>query len=503
MAADPPFLAMHGICKRFGATLANDDVAINLERGDILGLLGENGAGKTTLMNILFGAYAPDAGRIEIDGTPVEMTNSAVALRHGVGMVHQHFHLVARHSVLENLMTGRPGRHGLLDRSGALARLDEISAHYGLDLEPDRLAGGLSIGEQQRLEILKALFWGARILILDEPTAVLTPQEARRLFKALKAMAEKGMAIIFISHKLVEVLDLTSHIAILRNGLKVADLATADVNNKAELAELMCGHALTPPHRAKQQKAGPVLMALDGITAGGRGRQLHDINLTLRGGEIVGIAGVSGNGQQELADVIAGVEPVLSGHIEIDGHPITDPDPVKMQAAGIGRVPEDRMGTGLITGLPLADNFVLSRAGQAPFSRFGFLSRTKIEQFARRQIELFSITAAGLNIRTGTLSGGNLQKVLLARELAWKPKVLLAAQPTRGLDVSAVDFVHEQLLAVRSAGGAVLLICEDLEELLQLCDRIAVLYEGRIAGVVDRKNASRNEIGLLMGGAAS
>ncbi len=500
MTATPPLLAMRGISKRFGAVPANDGIDLTLRRGDILGLLGENGAGKTTLMNILFGTYAPDLGSIAIDGKPVDISDSAVALALGIGMVHQHFHLVGRHTVLENLLVGHKGRRGLLDRAGARRRLAELAQSFGLSIDPDAIVGEMSVGQQQRLEILKALFWGARILILDEPTAVLTPQETEALFAALRALAREGIGIIFISHKLQEVRAITNRVVILRLGRVSAALDDTRAHSERELAELMCGHPITPPEKPSF-RPGRTLLRLSGMSTTRGHPPLRDVALEIRAGEILGIAGVSGNGQRALADVIAGVLPPSAGTIEVDGTVVTEPTPKRMQALGIGRVPEDRMGTGLVTALPLAENMAITRVSATPFSRFGLLDRRAIRAFCETQIARFSIKAAGPMVRTGTLSGGNLQKALLARELAWDPLILLAAQPTRGLDIGATQFVHRLFLERQAAGRAVLVISEDLEELFALCDRIAVMYEGRIVGTLPRAEATVHRIGLMMAGA--
>jgi len=501
MNESTPILALRGISKSFGPVQANKDVDLTLHRGDILGLLGENGAGKTTLMNVLFGTYSADAGQIAIDGRPVAIHNSADAIAHGIGMVHQHFHLVASHSVLENLMVGQKGKGGRLDRAGAEARLARIGEEYDLKLAPDTLVSELTIGEQQRLEIVKALFRGARILILDEPTAVLTPQETEGLFKAMRALVDKGMGVIFISHKLYEVREITNRMMIMRQGVVTAELDNAPDLTDRRLGELMCGHELTPPEKPAAE-VGRVLLRLAEVTAGGTFDRpvLKDVSLEVRAGEILGLAGVSGNGQSQLAEVVAGVLPPFSGVIEIDGEVLHRPTVNQVKARGIGRVPEDRMGTGLITTLPLSDSMVLPRIDQPPFSRMGVLNRGAIRSFVAEQVEHFKIKTAGVDVRTGTLSGGNLQKALLARELAWDPLVLLVAQPTRGIDVGAGEFVHRQFLDMRARGRGLLVISEDLEELFTLSDRIAVIYEGRIMDVIPVAEATAQMVGLLMAG---
>jgi simple sugar transport system ATP-binding protein len=497
MSQNTPILNLRGICKNFGSVQANKDVDLTLHKGDILGLLGENGAGKTTLMNVLFGTYAADSGHIEIDGVPVTIHNSADAIACGIGMVHQHFHLVARHSVIENLMVGQPSKHGMLDRADAEARLAKIGEDFDLKLPSDALVSDLTIGEQQRLEIIKALFRGARILILDEPTAVLTPQETEGLFKAMRALIDKGMGVIFISHKLFEVREITNRMMIMRLGVVTATLDNTPDLTDRQLGELMCGHELTPPEKPTVE-VGRVLLRLSNITAGGTPDRpvLNDVSLDVRAGEIVGLAGVSGNGQSQLAEVIAGVLQPYSGTIEIDGNVLSRPTVNEIKALGVGRVPEDRMGTGLITSLPLSDSMVLPRIDQPPFSRYGVIDRGAINNFVAEQVETFGIKTASVDIRTGTLSGGNLQKALLARELAWDPLILLVAQPTRGIDVGAGEFVHRQFLDMRARGRGLLVISEDLEELFTLSDRIAVIYEG----IIPAAEATARNVGLLMAG---
>jgi simple sugar transport system ATP-binding protein len=503
MNEPPPLLELRGINKRFGPVHANRSVDLTLRAGEVLGLLGENGAGKTTLMNILFGLYHADAGEIRIAGRAVTIRSPADARAAGIGMVHQHFHLVERHSVLENLMVGEPARHGMIDRNGARARLAEIGARYGLPLEPDRLVGSLSVGEQQRLEIIKALYRGARVLILDEPTSVLTPQETEGLFGAIRSMAGHGVGVIFISHKLNEARAITDRLVVMRHGAVVAECPNDNTATARRLAMLMCGHELAAPAR-QAVSPGPVLLCLHAVSTR-PGPEHHmalkDVSLSVRGGEILGVIGVSGSGQRELAEVIGGTLEISSGTIEVAGQAVTSTGVRTMQRLGIAHVPEDRLGAGLLSTLPLTDSMILTRVGEPPFSRFGILDQGAARRFVATQIEKFGIRAPGPEARTGSLSGGNLQKALLARELAFEPLVLVAAQPTRGLDVAAKEFVQRQLLELRAHGRAVIVISEDLEELFEIADRIAVIFEGRILETVPVAEADVARIGLLMAGA--
>lgn len=502
MNSSIPLLEMRSIEKRFGDVLANKSVDLTLYRGEVLGLLGENGAGKTTLMNVLFGMYSPDAGTVRVAGSAVTIDRPADAIAAGVGMVHQHFHLVPRHTVLENLMVGQSSLRGRLNEVNARRRLGEIGGRYGLTLSAESVAGELSVGEQQRLEIIKALFRGARVLVLDEPTSVLTPQQTVGLFDAMRAMAKEGVGIIFISHKLGEVLDITDRLMIMRRGEVVATLDNNAALSRRQLAELMCGHELEPPWKTDAQK-GAVLLELKSVDLRGDTNardRLADVSLAVRGGEIVGVAGVSGNGQKEVAEVIAGVIRPDRGQVEINGHTVRNANPRTMRRLGLAYIPEDRIGAGLLPSLPLSDSMVLPRFSQHPFSRFGWLNRTAIRDFVREQVKRYDIRVTGHDVRTGTLSGGNLQKALLARELAFHPLVVVAAQPTRGLDVGAVEFVHSQFLELRSQGRGVLLISEDLEELFALSDRILVLYAGHIVGNLCTDETSVSEVGLLMTG---
>lgn len=491
-----PLLTLTGITKRFGEVVANRDVDFALMPGEVVGLLGENGAGKTTLMNVAFGLYRPDAGSITVAGQPASIGSTADAIALGIGMVHQHTHVVARHSVLENLMAGLPGHNGRLASQAALARLDEINEAYGLHLDPHRLVGDLAVGEKQRLDIIRALFRKARILILDEPTSVLTPQETEGLFSAIRALKADGVGIVFISHKLNEVRAITDRVVVMRRGAVVADASNDGSLTNAGLAVLMCGHEPERITRSPNQTGAARLE-----TAGLRlARETQPIDLNLHGGEIVGIAGVSGNGQVRFAETIAGVQTAASGSILIDGKAISSPTPRKMQEAGLAYIPEDRLGAGLVGALPVTDNMVLSRFGASPFAHFGWLDRQAMAAFAERQITAYDIRPPDAKLPIGLLSGGNQQKAIVARELAFQPKVLIIAQPTRGLDVTAIAFVHRELMRLRAEGCAILLISDDLDEIFLLSDRIAVMYENEIVCDLAVEQATVAGIGLAMNG---
>ncbi len=497
-----PLLKMRGIAKQFAGVYAIQNVDLTLNRGEVLGLLGENGAGKTTLMNVLFGIYTPDAGSIHVDDQAVTVGNPADALATGIGMVHQHFHLVPRHTVLENIMVGSAGRYGLLDHHRAQRRLDEISRRYGLNIDSAQRVEELTVGEQQRLEIIKALFHQAQILILDEPTSVLTPQQSEGLFEAVRSMANNGVGVIFISHKLKEVLSITQRIMVMRRGSVVATLANDGTLTHVRLAELVCGREIELPKRVATP-AGRVLLRLSNVTVRRRGMQrdqLSRVTMDVRAGEIVGVAGVSGNGQRELAGVIAGTIRPSSGTLEVDGALVHNATPRSLQRLGVAQIPEDRIGAGLLSNLPLSDSVILPRFHTAPFSRLGWLKRGAIRKFVIDQMESFDIRAPGPDARTGTLSGGNLQKALLARELAFHPVVLVAAQPTRGLDVAGVEFVHQRILDLKTRARGVVLISEDLEELFVLADRIVVIYEGHLVANLAASKATMTEVGMLMTG---
>ncbi|QIG47353.1 ABC transporter ATP-binding protein [Nordella sp. HKS 07] len=493
-----PLLTLSGITKRFGEVVANRVVDFALKPGEVVGLLGENGAGKTTLMNIAFGLYRPDAGTFVVAGRPATIGSTADAIALGIGMVHQHTHVVARHTVLDNLMVGLAGRHGLLDRRAALTRLADIDAAYGLHIAPDRLVGDLAVGEKQRLDIIRALFRKARILILDEPTSVLTPQETEGLFAAITALKADGVGIVFISHKLNEVRAITDRVVVMRRGAVVANAANDGTLTNAGLAVLMCGHE---PERItrKPNETGAARLEMSGLRLG---KAAPAIDLKIHGGEIVGIAGVSGNGQVRFAETIAGVQTAADGAILIDGKAMPSGSPRKMQEAGLAYIPEDRLGAGLVGALPVTENMILSRFGAEPFARYGWLDGRAMAAFVEKQIVAYDIRPPDPSLPIGLLSGGNQQKAIVARELAFQPKVLIIAQPTRGLDVTAIAFVHRELMRLRAEGRAILLISDDLDEIFQLSDRIAVMYENAIVCDMPVERATVAGIGLAMNGGA-
>jgi simple sugar transport system ATP-binding protein len=491
-------LEIVNVSKRFGGTLANDSISLSLGRGEIVALLGENGAGKTTLMSILFGHYTPDSGKVIIDGTELPPGKPRAAIRAGIGMVHQHFSLAPNLTVLENVTTGTESLWSLrARRSESRRKLVAIADRFGLKVDPDARLGDLSVGEQQRVEILKALYNDARILVLDEPTAVLTQPEAERLFATLKDMAAQGLSLIFISHKLDEVMATADRIVVLRGGRHVADRA-ASQTSKAELAELMVGRSVSRPVR---QAATPGHVVLEGAAVTlrrGGVDLLKAIDFRLRAGEILGIIGVSGNGQGPLAQLLSGTVARTSGDLVLFGEPVERLTVADVVAAGIGRIPEDRNTEGAIGEMAIWENAILERL--SGFSRHGLVDRTAATAFARRIIDQFDVRGGTPSSRVRLLSGGNMQKLILGRNLIERPRILLAAQPARGLDEGAVATVHQRILDARDAGTAVLLISEDLDEVLALADRIQAIVGGRLSPPIRNEEADRRTLGLMMSG---
>jgi len=507
-------LLLSGISKRFGTLQANDGISLTLQAGEVLALLGENGAGKSTLVSILFGHYVADAGSIEVFGQPLPPGNPAAALAAGIGMVHQHFTLADNLSVLDNVMLGsEPWWQPFTRRAAARARLLGVAQRFGLSVQPDARVGSLSVGERQRVEILKALYRGARILILDEPTAVLTPAEAEALFGVLGQMVAQGLSIIFISHKLGEVLRVSHRVAVLRGGRLVAEARAADTT-QVELAQWMVGHAVTAPTTARgsvAQPAGAEVCVLDAVSTADRGGQgdrrdrLEQVSLSLRSGEIVAIAGVSGNGQVALAELLCGTREAASGRVTLMGKPLRA-SPSWLVAQGVARIPEDRHAVGVIGDFPLWENVVSERLRSPLFSRWPWVRQRAARAHAQRVMNAFDVRGGGAETPARSLSGGNMQKLILGRALVnphGQPvRLIIAHQPTWGLDIGAVAYVQNQLLAARDAGAAVLLITDDLDEVLALSDRVAVMHAGHLSAARPAAQWTREAIGLAMAGVA-
>ncbi|NVK58914.1 MAG: ABC transporter ATP-binding protein [Rhodobacteraceae bacterium] len=494
-------LRLSGITKRFGALTANDSISFALARGEVVALLGENGAGKTTLMNILFGHYTADEGSVEVFGQPLPPGQPGAALAAGVGMVHQHFTLADNMTVLENILLGtEPLWRPRLGRPAARRRVRALARDFGLAVRPDARVGTLSVGERQRVEILKALYRDARILILDEPTAVLTPQEAEALFLTLRKMVAQGLSVIFISHKLHEVMAIASRVLVLRHGRLVGETATATTTRHA-LATMMVGAEIAAPAAAKA-RPGNVLLRLEGVSTAPQGSRpgLRDVDLSLRAGQILGLAGVSGNGQGALADLLSGLETPVSGELRIAGKAPAAWSPREALAARIGRIPEDRHRTGTIADFSLTENAVLESYAHAPASRRGWMDWRAARRDAEAIIAKYDVRCPGPETRIRLLSGGNMQKLILGRVLEAAPRIILANQPVRGLDIGAVTYVQKQLIAARDGGAAVLLISEDLDEILTLSDVIRVISDGRLSPEFARGEKTPAELGQWMAG---
>ncbi len=507
-ANNAPRLRVSEITKTFGALKANDRVSLDVLPGEVMCLLGENGAGKSTLMNIVYGLYRADDGLIEIDGRPVTIRSPHEAIAHGIGMVHQHFMLVPPLTVADNIILGtRPlvGRSAMLTDTGAVAqRVGEVGKRYGLKIDPASRVADLSVGEQQRVEIVKALYRGVRLLILDEPTAVLTPQETTDLFRTLRNLTADGLAVIFITHKLNEVMAVSDRVTVLRDGKVVGKRRTSETSIH-DLATLMVGRDVQMTVDKAVIPCGDELLMIDNLTVEGeRGHKALDgLSLCVRCGEIVGVAGVDGNGQRELALAIAGLIKPATGSIRLGPTDLAGKSPYEIIHAGVRHIPEDRHAAGLVLDFSVADNLILKRSDRPPFSRRGVLQPRAILDYAAAMVKKFDVRTRSVNSETKNLSGGNQQKVVLGREIDQNPRLLIAAQPTRGLDVGATEYIHHALLEQRGQGCAILLISTELEEILALSDRIAVIYEGRIIGEVPGDRANTQKIGLMMAGVRS
>ncbi len=497
---------MRGITKAFPGVVANDHVDLDVRAGEIHALVGENGAGKTTLMNILYGLIHPDSGEILINGAPVKIGGPRDAIASGIGMVHQHFMLIPVFRVGENIMLGREPvvAGGIYDTAKARRDIQEMTRKYGLALDPDARTGDLPVGLQQRVEIVKVLYRGAGILILDEPTGVLTPQETNELFAVLRDLVKAGKTIIFISHKLREVLEISDRITVMRRGKVVGHLITKDTNQE-EIATAMVGRAVLLRVEKKPAKPGAVAFRVENLsTLSDRGvLALKDVSFELRQGEILGIAGVEGNGQSELVEVLAGTRKASGGKVWLGDKDVTTYNARDEREAGIAHIPEDRRGAGLVLNYSIADNLILGRQRNVLFAwHHVLLLLDAIRKWAQRLVKEFDIRTPSIEVPARALSGGNQQKIIVAREMASQPRVLLASQPTRGVDIGAIEFIHRRIVAERDGGAAVLLVSAELDEVRSLSDRIAVIYEGRIVSI-EPADASEDRLGLLMlGGTA-
>ncbi len=498
-----PRVEMRGITKTFGPVVANDNISLSIRPQEIHALLGENGAGKTTLMNVLYGLYPADSGEVFLDGKRIDITEPADAIDHGIGMVHQHFKLVEPFTVAQNIVLGSEvvGPLGVLKEAEASRAVRELSEQYGLDVDPDAVVMDVSVGTQQRVEILKALYRNADVLILDEPTAVLTPQEIDELIAIMRGLIEQGKTIIVITHKLREIKAVADRCTIVRRG-KMIDTVEVGRTSEQELASMMVGRNVNLKVEKEPAQPADVLLSIEDLYVRDS-RELPAVNglsLEVRAGEILGVAGVDGNGQTELVEAIVGVRPVESGLIRMEGVDITHLSPRDVKLNHLSSIPEDRQRRGLVLDYSVAENLVLGIHDLKPYSRRGILNDGAIQERAKKLIAQFDVRPAEPSYKAGSLSGGNQQKVIIAREVSNAPAVLVASQPTRGLDVGAIEFVHKSLIEQRDSGKAVLLVSLDLDEVMNVSDRIAVIYEGKVVGVFDADAVDEHQLGLLMAG---
>ena len=501
-------IQLSGISKTFGVVRANDDIALAVRYGHIHGIVGENGAGKSTLVSILYGFYQADQGRIEIDGKPTDIAHTADAIAAGIGMVHQHFMLVPTFTVLENIILGHEDKHGnvSLDTAKNHARdhLNKLANTYGLDVDLDALVGELSVGLQQRVEILKALYRGANILILDEPTGVLTPQETDQLFAILATLKDQGVTVLLITHKLREIMAITDDVSVMRGGKMVAHLETSQTNPEA-IAELMVGRKVLVNADYHDASPGEDVLRCShvSLSAASGAPLLRDISFALKAGEILGVAGVSGNGQSELLEVLSGITPLTKGEVHIGSTSITTSSPLSpmdVKALGVAHVPEDRHAMGMILPFTAAESAVLGYEERPELGAGLWFSPQNLEQHCTKLMNDFDVRPSNPKLKSNLFSGGNQQKIVLAREMSAAPKILLVGQPTRGVDIGAIEFIHQQLIEMRDQGCAILLISVELDEILSLSDRIMVMNAGQSMGIVDKKDADVQSIGLMMAG---
>jgi len=498
-----PILELRGITKRFPGVLANDHIDLTLNQGEIHALLGENGAGKSTLMNVLYGLYKPDEGEILVQGKPVNIAGPSDAIAQGIGMVHQHFMLIPVFTVTENVMLGDESiKNGVvLDRKLVADKVRDLSIKYGLEVNPHQLIGDLSVGMQQRVEIIKLLYRNAHILILDEPTAVLTPQEVDDLFVVLRNLQAQGNSIIFITHKLREVLELADRITVLRLG-KVVGSADPKNTNSADLARMMVGRSVILSVDKEPAQPRDVILSVDKLFVKDERQNLmvNEVSFEVRAGEVLGIAGVQGNGQTELAKALTGLRAVESGRISILGQDTTRATPRQISEMKVAHVPEDRQADGLVLNFPVEDNVVLNEYYRPPFAKGLVIDRAAIQKAAEERIKEYDVRTPSIFVNASTLSGGNQQKVIVAREFSRDIKLLIASQPTRGLDVGSIEYIHKRIIEKRDEGAAVLLVSNELDEIMSLSDRIAVMYKGQIIDTVNADETTKEALGLLMAG---
>lgn len=497
------YLEMRDISKRFGDVMANDHVCFSVERGEIHALLGENGAGKSTLMNILYGLYTATEGSIYIDGKKVEINNPLDAVALGIGMVHQHFMLIPALTVIENIVLGHAEEKEVLDLNRAAKEFEAFSERFGMKVDPWAKVSQLTVGQQQRLEILKALSHNAKILILDEPTAVLTPQEGKALFDVVRKLKEQGITVLFISHKLVEIMEICDRCTILRQGKKVITTEIANVKDAKELGSLMVGHTIEFNLNKKPAEPKEQVLVVDKLNyINERGvHVLKDVSFDVRAGEILSVCGVDGNGQSELIKCISGLLKASRGNVKIYGKEAGKCSVREILDMGVSHIPEDRQKYGMVADMSLCENVILMNYWHEPFTKKGFVNRKWNRQYSKELCDRFTVVAPSIDERIGNLSGGNQQKVVLARELDRHPKLLLATHPDRGLDIAATKYIQNQLIAARDAGAAVLLVSTELDEIMEISDRIMVMFDGRVMDILEQKNATVEKLGLLMAGA--